>query len=126
MEALLHQTRKTAEWKELSPFAAGGWILLCGLPQRLSPRASPGVGVRTPPLVWRHRRRLLGVLAPEAVLWGQRRGSHFAGEGTEAPSGLAHHCLPFPDGPGVCLPGKGSSATRTLFPASGCSCLQFG
>lgn len=63
----------------------------------------------------------MGVLAPEAVLWGQRRGSHFAGEGTEAPSGLAYHCLSFPDGPGVCLPGKGSSATPTLFPASGCS-----
>ena len=73
----------------------------CGLPQRFSPWASLGVGVGAPPLVGRHSGHLLAVLVPEAALRGEGRGSHFAGEGTEPPSGPAHHCLLSPDGPRV-------------------------
>lgn len=73
----------------------------CGLPQRFSPWASLGVGVGAPPLVGRHSGHLLGVPVPEAALRGQGRGSHFAGEGTEAPSGPAQHWPLSPDGPRV-------------------------
>lgn len=116
MEALLHQTRKTAEWKELYKVwlpasCCWGLILLCGLPQRLSPRASLGVGVRTPPLVRRHTRHLLGVLVPEAVLWGRDVAAILQVRAPRLPQGrLTVVCSPLMDRASVCPENRGRLA----------------
>lgn len=113
---MLHQTRKTAEWKEvdqvwLPASCCWGLILLCGLPQRLSPRAPLGVGVRTPPLVRRHTRTCWAVLFLKQSCGGRDVAAILQVRTPRLPQGrLTVVCSPAMDRVSVCPENRGRLA----------------